>query len=193
MIATTFASLDVILQTHLVPARRNSIGCERQSTSAQWEEVVYQFQHRLGHMHVGVWAVILGTTTPLDPASEKDPRILLLGDTYPRIGLIVLEQDIVARTILLDERIFEMQSILLATDHNILQVGNIAHQHARLGRIVVLLVEVRRHTPLEILGLTHIDNRTLFIDVLVYTGTIGQEGKNILYMSIGIGQYRINI
>ena len=72
-----------------------------------------------------------------------------------------------------------MQGILFTSYNNIFNIDNIAHKYPRFGSIIVLLVEVRRHSPPQVLRLAHINNRALFIEVLVHTGTVGQEGKNI--------------
>ena len=143
-------------------------------------------------MHMGIRAIILGTPLALDPAREKDPGKIFVGDTNPRIGFVIFEQNIVARLIFLYQRIFEVQSILLGIDKNVLQIGNMAHQDSCFGRIFMHFVEVRRNPALQVLRLTYIYNLPLFVEILIHARCLRQESQNIPYMLVG-GGHNINI
>ena len=52
-----------------------------------------------------------------DSSGEIDFRELIPCDAYPRIGLGVLEQDIVLRLVLLDEIVLEQKGVSLSIDH----------------------------------------------------------------------------
>ena len=66
---------------------------------------------------------------------------MLLGDHNPWIGLVVLEQHIVVRLVLLYKRIFKIERILLGRHYDITHIGYVAHkQHGPHG--VVGAVEV---------------------------------------------------
>ena len=75
---------------------------------------------------------------------------------------------------LLDEGILEVEGFLLGIDDSILQVGDVAHEHGGAQRSV-FAVEVGVDASLEILGLTHIDNRALAVAVAVHARLVGEQ------------------
>ena len=67
---------------------------------------------------VGVWAKVFGTVAEI-VTSDEYAREKFVGNGNPRIRFVVLEQHIIARAVLFDECIFEVQSIILGRYHNI--------------------------------------------------------------------------
>ena len=106
--------------------------------------------------------------------SEKYTRKQLLGNTNPWVGLIVLEQHIVAWLKFLDKAIFEIKSLFLAVDHNISHIPDIAYEqigaHHRMHAI-----EIRTHAALQVFGLSHINYYSFPVQVLIHAWTIGKE------------------
>ena len=84
--------------------------------------------------------------------------------------------------ILLDHGVFQIQSISLGRYYNILHVRNGADKEIGAERIVSA-VEIRRHSPLQILRLSYIDNRTLGIEIHVHSGGGGEDGNLLLQLS----------
>ncbi len=81
---------------------------------------------------------------------------MLLGDDYPGVGLVVLKQHIVARLVLLYERIFEVECIAFGGYDDIFHVGYCTYKKVGAHR-VMSAVEVGRHPSFKVLRLTHID------------------------------------
>ena len=85
----------------------------------------------------------------------------------PRIGLVVLEQDVVTRLEGLYQRIFEQQRVGLAVDDNMADLGDLPHQHTHFGTVLLALHEIGGDPFAQALGLTHIDNRSGAVHELV--------------------------
>ena len=95
-----------------------------------------------------------------------------------------------------DKGVFKGKGIHLWKRNKVFKIINFVHHCFHFKGITIscgFFVEILTDAIFQVFGLTHIDDIALSIEVLVYTGTIGQEGKNILYMSTDIGQYRISI
>lgn len=60
----------------------------------------------------------------------------------PGIGLIVFEQDIVPRLEGLDERVFQQQGVGFAVHDDMADLGDLLHQHANLGAVLLALHEI---------------------------------------------------
>ena len=85
----------------------------------------------------------------------------------PRIGLVVLEQDVVTRLEGLYQRIFEQQRVGLAVDDDMADLGDLPHQHTHFGAVLLALHEIGGDPFAQALGLTHIDNRSGAVHELV--------------------------
>ena len=109
-------------------------------------------------------------------AREKNARKRLVFDNNPRIGLVVLEQNVVSWFVFLYEVVFKKQRILFGFHNKMFDGNYFAYQHFRFG-MRLLFVEVRRNTAFQVFCLTHIDKRSLFIKILIHAGIGGQRGK----------------
>ena len=85
----------------------------------------------------------------------------------PRIGLIVFEQDIVPRLEGLDERVFQQQGVGFAVHDDMADLGDLLHQHAHLGAVLLALHEIGRNPLAQALGLTNVDDRPRAVYELV--------------------------
>jgi len=107
---------------------------------------------------------------------------ILARDADGRIGLVVLEQHVVARFVLLDEVVLEQQRILLGLHHHVANIGDLTDENARLARL--LLLEILAHATLQMLGLAHINHRALLVEILVAARCVGQVLHNGLQVGI---------
>jgi hypothetical protein len=69
-----------------------------------------------------VRAEISGTILDHAPGKE-DLRELVTGDTYPRIGLRILQKDIVFRLVLLDQVVLKQQGVGFGIHYRVLGIG----------------------------------------------------------------------
>ena len=174
--AGSHAFLDVIIQTDLVSSRCNTLFRQRGVTSARMIEFLDQMEYACHATHMGVGTIIsapfLVDRTGLEDAWEE-----LVGDADGRIGLAVFQQDIIAWIVLLDERVFKQQRILLRIHHRITDIVDLTDEHLCLETIH-FRVEVRRDSRFEILRLTHIDDGMILVIVLVAARLFWQPTYN---------------
>ena len=170
--AGTFAVLDVIFQAHLELARPNVLRRERQVAGAQLIEAFDEFQHGVHGRDVAVRAVI-GRAVPDNLPRAEYAGIILVRHADGRVGLVVLQENVVARLVFLDEVVLQQEGVFFRLDHNVAYVGNLAHEHACLARRV-LLAEIGIDAPLQILCLTDVDDDPVLVQVLVDAGAVGQ-------------------
>ncbi len=101
---------------------------------------------------------------------------LVEGDGEVRVGLVVLQPDVEARAVLLDEVELEEEGLDLVTDGDPLDgVGGADHLHGafrQAGR------EVRHHPATEALGLPHVDDPAGRVLELVRARRVGDRGGN---------------
>lgn len=128
---------------------------------------MYYIKHRVSRIAKAVWTEVL-TYVLVFLARFEYTRKCFTGDADIRITLSVLEQDVVARLVLLDQVVLKQKCILFATNHNILDIGYVRYKLTRFGRRDIL-VEVTAYTALKVLSFTHIDYSPLTVEVLVNT------------------------
>ena len=100
-------------------------------------------------------------------------------NTDPRIGLVVLEHDVVARLVLLDHCVFKQQRLRLRVDDAVFKVSDLAHQDARLAEL--LLIEITADAAFQVLGLSNVDKRAIFVEIAIHTGLVGQRGELLFH------------
>jgi hypothetical protein len=100
-----------------VPARaylaaKNGIRCNLMITGPERIKVMEEFYEITGMQNTTVWAEI--TRAILDNTTRQENLGIIPGaHAYPRIGLGILKQDIVARFELLDKVVLEQQCVRL--------------------------------------------------------------------------------
>lgn len=104
-----------------------------------------------------VRAEIAGTVMDHLPGQEHTRKGLPC-HTYPRIGLGVLQQYVVARFILLDQVVLEEQGVGLTVNDGILDVSNLGYENPGLEIQAVFGHEILRDALVQVLGLAYIDN-----------------------------------
>ena len=72
-------------------------------------------------------------------ACFEDPRVWFACDAYAWIGFSVLEQYVISWLVLLDEVVFQQESILFAIYHHIFDICYMANQLACLARWLIFI------------------------------------------------------
>ena len=67
------------------------------------------------------------------------PRIILLRYNDRRVGLAVLEQNVVFGLVFLYQIVFKKQSVFLRVHHRVCDVPYLAHEHLRLVSVHLLM------------------------------------------------------
>ena len=189
--AGALAVAQMVLQADGVLSAGDLRGREVQLAGAQRHHLAHELQHTVLHHHRTVGAEVLR------PVAHDLPRGLhareaLAPHDDPRIGLVVLEQDVVARLEGLDERIFEQQGVGFAADDDVADFGNLPHQCADLRAVLLRLHEVRRDALAQALGLAHVDDRARAVQELVDAGRQGQQRDllpQVVLQGFGHGSY----
>src|SRR5918992_4843494 len=97
----------------------------------------------------GEWAEVAVAVLD-DLAGGENPRPGMLGcDFDAEIALIVLEPDVVAGFVLLDQIVFENQRFLIASRDQCVEIADAAHQELDL-RTLIGTVEIRTHSSAQI-------------------------------------------
>ncbi len=90
---------------------------------------------------------------------ERDARVLVARDVDERKALVVLEQDVVARLVLLDQVVFEQQRFRFRRGHRHLDARHLREQRERLVRVRTA-AEIARHAVLQVTRLADVEDRT---------------------------------
>lgn len=184
--ARPFAVFDVILQTHLVFVPFDVLGRQQVGAGAYGIYRAYEFDYGACQLHIGIGTVVFRAVVN-DLAGEKHPWKRLVAHRNPRVGLVVFEQYVVAGLVLLDKTVFEVQGIFFAAYNGVFDVADITHQHGGAQRFVPL-VEIGADAPFQVLGLAYVDDVPLLVEVLVYSGRVGEERQQVVNMFVGSGQ-----
>lgn len=126
-------------------------------------------------------------------ARKDDLGILLMSNAEIWIGLIVLEETVVARLILLDEVVFEQEGIDLGGDNSKPEIVDMADEHLDFGSMVVVAHEIRTDATLEILGLANINHLASLIQMLIDARCFGdglQLEKDVVDILINTAVYQ---
>ena len=109
------------------------------------------------------------------PAMEAEPRKPVAGDHQVRIGLVVAEEDVVARRKRLDQVAFEEERLPLRARHRDLDGPDLG-EHDLRARTVVALLEVRRDPFPQIARLADVEHVAGGVEHPVHAGQVGQAG-----------------
>ena len=106
----------------------------------------------------------------VDAPGDEHPRELVPRHADPGIGLGILQENVVARLVLLDEVVLQQQGVGLGIDHGILRIGDFRHQDARLRREPLGRHEILRHPLVQVLRLPHINHISLGVIIPINAG-----------------------
>tara|TARA_B100001939_G_C16376922_1_gene378199 strand:- start:144 stop:485 length:342 start_codon:yes stop_codon:yes gene_type:complete len=96
----------------------------------------------------------------------KYPRKRFFLYTYPRVGFVVFEQNIIPWLVFFDQIIFQEQGVRFGVDHNVLYVVDFFDHNSGSG-IIVLFIKVTSDPLFEIFGLTDVQKLLLLVVKLV--------------------------
>ena len=170
------ALADMHLEAGAQFSTQDSVGGDFEVAGAQGVDFLKEVDEMAGVQGTAVGSEIAVSLALVDPAGNEDAGKFLAGNTDPGIGLRVLEENVVARLVLLDEIVLQQQGVGLGIDHGILCVGDFAHQDTGLGIEPLRRHEILRHPLVEVLGLTHINHLSLGVIVSVDAGGMGKQG-----------------
>ena len=117
-----------------------------------------------------------------DAPRDHEARILVgQRDLEVRIALVILEADIVARAVLLDEVALQDQRLDLRMCEDRLEVGNLRDHGTHLRRLMLAALEVLPHAVLEDDGLADVDDAPLCVLHDVNARRIRQQPELLLH------------
>ena len=143
---------------------------------ADLEEPVDQFRRAVGGGGREERAEIEGAVLLHLAGDEHLREGVLPGQLHVRVALVVPQQDVVRRPVLLDEVVLQDQGLQLRGADHELQVPDPRHQPPGLG-VQLLGVEVALHPVAQHLGLAHVEQRARLVPVQVHPGLGGQIGE----------------
>ena len=185
--AGTFAVLDVVFQAYFKFSFTNVFGCQGVMASPQRIEFLDEFQQRIHRWNVAIWTIIGGSVAD-DVSCLEDPWKIFVAYADGRVGLVVLQQYVVPRTIFLDEVIFEQKRIFFGFHDDVSYVCNLAYQDTCLA-IRVFPVEIGRDSSLQVFRLSNVDYRPFDIQILVDAGAFGQVQNDAFQIIVGVNLF----
>ena len=184
--AGALAVAQVVLQADRIASARDLLGREVQLAGPQRDHLADEVQHAVLHHHRAVGTKILRTVAhELARGLHAGKRLAANDD--PRIGLVVLEQDVVARLQALDQGVLEQQRIGLAFHDDVADLDDLPHHDADLGTVLLRLHEVGGDPLAQALGLAHIDDRARAVHELVDPGRERQQRHLLLQFVVSVG------
>ena len=174
--ARTRAFADVVVQTQVVFPRAHAFFRHRLVARSRMVEALAEIQQSIHRGEVAVGAIV-GGSSAFAVACFEDAGKIFVRDGNVGIGLVVFEQNIVARFVLLDKGVFEQERIFLRIHHGVGDVADLRNEHGRFSTLL-LLIKIRRDTALQVFGLPDVDNRPLVVIILVAARLFGQVEHN---------------
>ena len=105
---------------------------------------------------------------------DVDARVLLAGQLDVGVGLVVAQQDVEARLVLLDEVVLERQRFFFVVDQDVVDVAGFGDQRAGLDVGQPVVGEVAADAVAQVLGLADVDDPAAGVLVEIHAG---REGK----------------
>ena len=136
--------------------------------------IVDELHHIPCMNHAAVRTEISGTVLH-NPAGEEDTGEFFGSDAYPRIGLRILQKDVITRLELLYKVIFQKQSIRLRLDDGIFRIRNLRHHHRSLAGQSVRRNKILGYSLMQVLCLTYIYDIPLGVIISVDTGGMRKQ------------------
>ena len=95
------------------------------------------------------------------------------------IALIILQEDIIAGLMALDEGVFQDEGLKLRAHHNGVELLHLRHHKPRLFIVPRDGLEILAHAVAELLRLTHIDDQPRLVHHEIDTGGQGQTLRHL--------------
>ena len=116
-----------------------------------------------------VWSEI-GRAVLLEAPRDVHSRILLLGQLDVGIGLVVAQQDVVLRLVLLDQVVLESKGFLVVVDEDVAEGDGFGEQAASLGIGQSFVRKIVADPVAQALGLAYVQDLAVSSDELVNAG-----------------------
>ena len=171
----------MVLEADAVTVLGNRLGGQVQRAGAQAVDTVCHVQNGLLDVDRRVRPEILRSVAH-EPPGRLHARERLVADHDPRVGLVVLEQDVVARLEALDHVVLEQERLALAGDDRVAQVGDPGDHDPHFRALVRFRREVGVDPPVQVFRLAHVDHLSVGAQKLVDAGRLGQQG-DLLFSS----------
>ena len=147
----------------------------------QGEKVFEQLYQAAGMAHRTVRPEIR-TVGLYEPARKENPRKILVCHANPRIGLGILEKDVVLGLVLLYQIVFQKQGIGLAVHHGMLQIRYFRHHQCCLASKPVGRHKILGHPVFQGLRLSDIYHLACRIVETVDPGSVRQQFYPLSYI-----------
>ena len=134
---------------------------------ADREAADQQVQGRPDGAGVAVGTEVADALALAPPHHGRAGPLLVEGDGEPRVALVVLEADVVAGQVRLNERVLQDQGVDLAVDHHPLHVVGLGHHLGRAGHELGRVLPVVGQAVAQGLGLPHVEDPALGVVELV--------------------------
>jgi hypothetical protein len=131
--AETF--LHVVFEAEASLLAVDIFGCDGMAAGAQGVELAYKGEDGSSRSNVGIRAEVFRAIFDV-VVSEENSREMFFSDADPRVRFVVFEEDVVARFILLNHGVFEVEGVLLGWDDDIRHIGDGADEQVGAQRLV---------------------------------------------------------
>ena len=179
--ARGLAAADVEVQAGPELLLEDGLGRDVQVAGAQGIGLAEEIHEVPGMHHAAVGAEIPVPMGLVDAPGDEHPRELVPGHANPGIGLGILQEDVVAGLVLLDEVVLQQQGVGLRIHHRVLRVGDLGNEDARLRRQPLRRHEVLRDPLVQVLRLPHIDDIPRSVIIPVDARGMRKEGYFLPY------------
>ena len=103
-------------------------------------------------------------------AGDVDARVALAGQLDVGVGLVVAQQHVEARLVLLDEIVLEGEGFLFVVDQNVVDVARFRDQASGLDIGQLVLGKIAAHAVPQHLGFADVDDLAAAVLVQIHAG-----------------------
>ncbi len=106
-----------------------------------------------------IWPIIIAAILAQAACHIYTGKALAPGQLDIRVGLIVPQQDVEARLLLLDQIILKRQRFFVVINDDIFNIHRFAQQASRFGVcLAYAFLEIRPHAGAQVLGFTYVND-----------------------------------
>ena len=167
--ARTQAAVNVVLQAGLgVVARQIHFARRHQKTAM---DEVHQPMRQVGRKK----RAVIRCPVLAQPPRHVNPRIALVGEFHVGIRLVVAQQNVETRLVLLDQVVLERQRFLFVVHQDVVDIARFGDQRAGLDVGQLILGEIAAHAVAQNLRLAYVDHPAAGVFVQIHAGSEGQQ------------------
>ncbi len=180
------AAVNVILQARLgMKARQIDLAGRHQKMAV---DEVHQAVRQVGRK---VGTEVRGAVLAQAPR-DVDARILFVGQLDVGIGLVVAQQDVEARLVLLDQVVFERERFLFVVDQDVVDIARFGNQRAGLDVGQLVLGKVAADAVPQDLRLADVDHPPAGVLVQIHSGREGELAYLFTEFHRGSGIFQLS-